>query len=64
MSISATQHQTKTANPLATLLSSQVQSSTRKPDHDADDLPAAKPIEAAKPQLATSGPGQVLDRKV
>ena len=54
MSISATQHTTKATNPLATLLSSQVKSPTRKQDLDGDYGSAAKPVAASTPPLATS----------
>lgn len=59
MSISAAQNSGRGPNPLATLLSSSAQGTAKKVD--ADDAVAAKP---AAPKLATSGPGQVLDRKV
>lgn len=64
MTISAAQNHQRPSNPLATLLSTPPQASLRKPDHDSDDTSAAKPTQAAKPQLATSGPGQFLNRKV
>ena len=61
MSVSAANHSGRVANPLATLLSSPATGTAKKADNDADDAAAAKP---AAPKLATSGPGQVLDRKV
>ena len=61
MTVSAAHHSSRVANPLATLLSSPAQGAAKKVNHDADDAPAAKPT---APKLATSGPGQVLDRKV
>ena len=61
MSVSAAHHSTRAANPLATLLASPAQGGAKQVKHDADDAPAAKPT---APKLATSGPGQVLDRKV
>ncbi|WP_342111331.1 hypothetical protein [Methylobacterium sp. SI9] len=59
MSVSAANLSGWVANPLATLLSSAAQETAKKAD--ADDAVAAKP---AAPKLATTGPGQVLDRKV
>lgn len=63
MSVSAAHHSGRVANPLATLLSSPAQGTTKRAenDTDADDAAAAKP---AAPKLATSSPGQVLDREV
>ena len=59
MSVSAAHQSGRVANPLATLLSSPAQAPAKRVD--ADDAVAAKP---AAHKLATSGPGQVLDRKV
>ena len=64
MSISSASHAPpakKAASPLSTLLSPQPKAAAKKADNDADDGPAAKP---AAPKLATSGPGQVVDKKV
>jgi hypothetical protein len=61
MAVSAVHHSGRVANPLATLLSSPVQGGAKKADNDADDAASTKPV---APKLATSGAGQVLDRKV
>lgn len=61
MTVSAAPHSSRAANPLATLIGSPSQGAAKQVKQDADDAPAAKP---AAPKLATSGPGQVLDRKV
>lgn len=61
MSVSSTSHSSSAARALTSLLQSQPKPGAKKADNDADDLPAPK---AAAPKLATSGPGQVLDRKV
>jgi hypothetical protein len=58
MAVSAVHHSGRVANPLATLLSSPVQGGAKKADNDAA---STKPV---APKLATSGAGQVLDRKV
>lgn len=61
MSINSSAHTSSARSPLSVLLSSQPQQKMKKADSDADDAPSAK---SAAPKLATSGPGQILDRKV
>jgi hypothetical protein len=61
MSIGAVHHATKTHSPLTSLGASQSKPQAKKADNDADDHPVAKAAPAA---LATTGPGQVVDRKV
>jgi len=52
------------ANKLMSILggaqASAARPAAKKADHDADDAAPAKPT----PPLATSGPGQIVDRKV
>ncbi|MGU3404983.1 hypothetical protein [Methylobacterium brachiatum] len=61
MSIGAANHAAKAHSPLTSPVSSQSKPQAKKADNDADDRPAAKAAPAA---LATTGPGQVVDRKV